>query len=162
MERKRIDRDVIILRGLQGSGKSTWAKKWAEEKPTERVIVSLDGIRHMLGVYWVPQREDLVAELFRWSIYQCAIKGYNIVVDGTNFNMERIDNIMEVVSMANTQNRRVTATTVIEHHVTFKDFFDVPPEECIRRDAQRPEPVGEAVIRDFYERYKSIIEDTKC
>jgi predicted kinase len=31
--------------------------------------------------------------------------------------------------------------------------LDTPLEECIRRDALREKPVGEAVIRGMYERY---------
>lgn len=32
-------------------------------------------------------------------------------------------------------------------------FFDVPLDECIKRDAKRENPVGEKVIRDMYYKY---------
>lgn len=28
---------IILTRGIQGSGKTTWAKKWTEEDPEHRV-----------------------------------------------------------------------------------------------------------------------------
>lgn len=28
---------IILTRGIQGSGKSTWAKKWCEEEPLKRI-----------------------------------------------------------------------------------------------------------------------------
>nr|DAX00221.1 MAG TPA: AAA domain protein [Bacteriophage sp.] len=31
------ERKLIICRGIQGSGKSTWAKQWCHEDPEHRV-----------------------------------------------------------------------------------------------------------------------------
>lgn len=42
----------------------------------------------------------------------------------------------------------------------FKDFF-IPLQDCIDRDAKRPNPIGEEVIRKTYEKYKDIIEGEK-
>ena len=52
--------EVIILQGIQGSGKTTWAKNWVKEDPEHRVRFNQDDIRNMFGVYWVPSREPLV------------------------------------------------------------------------------------------------------
>ena len=45
------ERVLIICRGIQGSGKSTWAKQWCHEDPEHRVRFNNDDIRNMLGVY---------------------------------------------------------------------------------------------------------------
>ena len=42
---------IILCRGIQGSGKSTWAKQWALEDPEHRVRFNNDDIRNMLGKY---------------------------------------------------------------------------------------------------------------
>lgn len=42
-------RVLIICRGIQGSGKSTWAKQWCHEDPEHRVRFNNDDIRNMLG-----------------------------------------------------------------------------------------------------------------
>ena len=52
--------ELIILQGIQGSGKTTWAKNWVKEDPKHRVRFNQDDIRNMFGVYWVPSREPLV------------------------------------------------------------------------------------------------------
>ena len=52
-------RKLILCRGIQASGKSTWAKAWAKEDPEHRVRFNNDDIRNMLGEYWVPNREGL-------------------------------------------------------------------------------------------------------
>ena len=54
---------LILTRGIQGSGKSTWARQWVEEDPENRVRINNDDIRNMLGKYWVTSREDLVADI---------------------------------------------------------------------------------------------------
>ena len=46
--------ELIILQGIQGSGKTTWAKNWVKEDPKHRVRFNQDDIRNMFGVYWVP------------------------------------------------------------------------------------------------------------
>lgn len=56
---------IILCRGIQGSGKSTWAKQWVAEDPNHRVRFNNDDIRNMLGVYWVPAREPIVFKLKR-------------------------------------------------------------------------------------------------
>lgn len=42
---------VILCRGIQGSGKTTWAKQWALEDPEHRVRFNNDDVRNMLGKY---------------------------------------------------------------------------------------------------------------
>ncbi len=76
---------LIILQGLPASGKTTWAKKWVEEEPTKRIRVCRDDIRHMLGKYWVPEREDVVTDIEQDTAYRGLDHGYDVVIDATNF-----------------------------------------------------------------------------
>ncbi len=62
MEGKTMPK-IILCRGIQGSGKTTWAKQWALEDPEHRVRFNNDDIRNMLGKYWVPSREDFSKKL---------------------------------------------------------------------------------------------------
>ena len=52
-------REIILTRGIQASGKSTYAEHWAKEKPTERIRINWDSLRNMFGQYWVEEREKL-------------------------------------------------------------------------------------------------------
>ena len=58
---------LILTIGIQGSGKSYWSKKWAEEDPENRVRLNYDDIRNMLGKYWVPNRENIVKHIYLTS-----------------------------------------------------------------------------------------------
>ena len=51
---------IILCRGIQGSGKTTWAKQWVLEDHEHRVRFNNDDIRNMLGKYYVTSREPIV------------------------------------------------------------------------------------------------------
>lgn len=142
-------RKIILCRGIQASGKSTWAKQWVLEDPEHRVRFNNDDIRNMYGKYWVPSREHLVTEAKRNFAYEATSRGYDIVVDNMNLNPKEVAWWGDIVEITNN-------TTDYHYTIEFKDFF-IPVEECIRRDAMRANPMGEKVIKDTWKRYKSFI-----
>lgn len=85
-------RVLIICRGIQGSGKSTWAKQWCHEDPEHRVRFNNDDIRNMLGDYWVPNREKLVTEAKANMITFALIKGDTVEVNGYFVQRDLNDN----------------------------------------------------------------------
>lgn len=140
---------IILCRGIQGSGKTTWAKQWVLEDPEHRVRFNNDDIRNMLGKYWVPSREHLVSDIKKDFIVSAMEFGYDIVVDNMNFNPKEIEYYENLVDS--------TLGYMNCYSIEYKDFF-IPLEVCIERDSKRENPIGEEVIRKTYERYKSIIE----
>lgn len=146
---------IILTRGIQGSGKSTWAKKWVEEDPTHRVRWNNDDYRKMLGPYWIPERETIVSTGMVNFIYCAMTFGYDIVIDNINLNKKHWDFIQTQINnyncdlFINDPDKR--------YYMEFKDFFDVPLEECIRRDSKRENPIGEKVITGTYNKYKDIL-----
>lgn len=145
MERRKL----ILCRGIQASGKSTWAKAWVKGDPEHRVRFNNDDIRNMLGEYWVPSREGMVTELKRSFACEATRKGYDIVVDNMNLNPKEVKWWEDVISVAN-------STTDFHYELEFKDFF-ISVEECIRRDAMREQPMGAKVIKDTWRRYQAFI-----
>lgn len=142
-------RKLILCRGIQASGKSTWAKAWVKEDPEHRVRFNNDDIRNMLGEYWVPSREGMVTELKRSFACEATRKGYDIVVDNMNLNPKEVGWWEDVISVAN-------SITKFEYELEFKDFW-TPVDECIRRDAMREQPMGAKVIKDTWRRYQTFI-----
>lgn len=141
---------LILCRGIQGSGKTTWAKQWVLEDPEHRVRFNNDDIRNMLGKYWVPSREHLVSDIKKDFIVSAMEFGYDIVVDNMNFNPKEIEYYENLVDS--------TLGYMNCYSIEYKDFF-IPLEVCIERDSKRENPIGEEVIRKTYERYKTIIEE---
>lgn len=142
-------RKLIICRGIQGSGKSTWAKQWCHEDPKHRVRFNNDDIRNMLGDYWVPDREKLVTEAKANMITFALITGYDVVVDNMNLNPKEDMWIRTLCT-------NIEKDKGIHVDIEYKDFF-IPVEECIRRDAMRTNPIGEKVIKDTWRRYRTFI-----
>ncbi len=142
-------RKLIICRGIQGSGKSTWAKQWCHEDPKHRVRFNNDDIRNMLGDYWVPDREKLVTEAKANMITFALITGYDVVVDNMNLNPKEDTWIRTLCT-------NIEKDKGIHIDIEYKDFF-IPVEECIRCDAMRPNPIGEKVIKDTWRRYRTFI-----
>lgn len=151
---------IILCRGIQGSGKTTWAKQWVLEDPEHRVRFNNDDIRNMLGKYWVPSREGIVSSLKKEFVYSSMMLRYDIIIDNMNLNPKEIEFFENIVENWNNPNGVVSAMVRESYTIELKDFF-IPLQECIDRDSKRPNPIGEEVIRKTYEKYKDIIEGDK-
>ena len=157
-----MKKKLILCRGIQGSGKSTWAKAWVAEDPEHRIRINNDDIRNMLGPYWVPSREGIVTNAKLQTTLYAMKMGYDIVVDNMNLNPKEVKYWENVINSHN--NIKVSDINPdwahYKYEIEFKDFF-IPLEECIRRDANRPNPIGEKVIRDTWRKYKHFIQTTE-
>ena len=148
---------IILCRGIQGSGKTTWAKQWVLEDPEHRVRFNNDDIRNMLGKYWVPSREGVIKNLKDTFLWSSMSYSFDIVIDNMNLNPKELDYYNRVINNWNNPEGIVFTVVRTKYDLEIKNFF-TPLQECIERDSKRPNPIGEKVIRDTYERYKDILE----
>jgi predicted kinase len=128
---------LTITRGLPGSGKTTWAK----QQPRS-VRVNRDDLRVMLhggriGAGWA---EIQVTIAQRAQVEALLRAGVDVICDDTNLRARSVRDLAEL---------GVTAGAVVK----IEDFTGVPVDVCVERDAARPDPVGEDVIRSMYNRY---------
>lgn len=136
--------NVVFLRGVPASGKSTFAKAHLEAYPAGRVVrINNDDLSSMLfGVPWGsnPIAADLLYSL-RIKILETALaEPYVrlIFVDNTNLQTSSLNKVIRAIS-------NFKATIIVDDR-----FLSVSVEECISRDLLRPIPVGEDVIRNMY------------
>jgi len=131
---------VIILQGLPGSGKSTWAKeRCANDNRVKRI--NKDDLRAMLGGDHSRGLETLVKATRNFILKQAMMLGYDtIIIDDTNYHPSHISDITAIVEAKVPPNYSVE---ILE--------FDCPVEICIQRDAQREGKtrVGEKVIKQM-------------
>lgn len=135
---------LLVTQGLPASGKTTWARKWAEEKPDDRVRVNRDDIRKMFGKYWVPRRERLVTAIENECILHALSKGFSVVVDATNLKgIQRFQDLLEKENFPRVE------IEVVDH------FLEVPVKTCIQRDKQRSDDayVGREPIMRMFNKY---------
>lgn len=132
-----MQQEILILKGLPGSGKSTFAQELVSGNPGWR-RVNKDDLRKMFGGY-KPKHEK---EILNWrdTIIEGSLNdGWNVVVDDTNFHPKHEACIRAIAAKYKAK---------VEVH-----FIDTPLDECIRRDARREEPVGEKVIKKMWRDY---------
>lgn len=110
----------------------------------------------MLGKYWVPSREKLINDIYDGFLNSAMNRGYNIVIDNMNLNEKYLEDIQEDIDRFNT---KTSHDNEIQWHYEMetKDFFHIPLNVCIDRDAQRENPIGADVIKRTYYKYKDKI-----
>ena len=137
---------VMILTGLSGSGKSTFARQFCAQNPNYLRVNRDDLRRSLLPVslpeYWQtwPDREknrieNVVNELQRTAILNGLTRGWHVLIDNTNLKLSYLNEFRKLL------NENFDAVEISYH------LIDVPVAECIQRDKYRDDSVGEAVIR---------------
>jgi len=131
-----------MTRGLPASGKSTWSENQVVDSGGQIVRVTKDQLRLMLNASKMGQgkRERNVLRARDSLINTFLSSGVSVIVDDTNFNPFHAQKLQRLAQ---------------ENGALFKieDFTHVPLAECLRRDALRPHPVGEKVIRRMWQQY---------
>lgn len=97
----------------------------------------------MFGDYWMVSRETLVKDSEYAIILIALTSKWNVIIDDTNLNPKYISDLTNIAKKTGAK-------------IEFKKFI-VPLDELLKRDANRENPVGEDVIRKFWEKYNERI-----
>ena len=132
--------DLLMLKGLPASGKTTYARDAVSRSMGEVKRVNKDDLRKMLdNGTWRKESEELVIEI-RDQICRTLLRaGKTVIVDDTNLHEKHEEQLRQIAE---------------DEGVAFgtdERFLTVSVEECVRRDVQRRDSVGEDVIRDMAE-----------
>lgn len=133
---------LFITRGLPGSGKTTLAVKWVARDPSGRARVNRDDLRAMMhSSLFIPgHTEKQILAARDTTITALLGAGVDVFCDDTNLPQRTVRDLMRLAA-------RCGADFAVY------DLTHVPVEECIVRDAARPRPVGEEVIRSQHLRF---------
>ena len=137
---------VLILTGISGSGKSTFARQFCADHPNWLRVNRDDLRRSLLWVsldeYWKTwpdseknRVENLVNELQKTAILDGLTRGWHILIDNTNLKLGYINEF-----------RKLLTAHFDAVEINYK-LIETPVDDCIRRDQNRPDSVGEAVVR---------------
>lgn len=131
---------IIIMQGLPGSGKSTYAKEYVLNNPMT-VRVNRDDLREMMfgSLPWHGKREGQVVGAEKHMVREALAGGYSVIVDDTNLRPKTLKMWEDFYCL------NVSGHEVVNMH---KPPFNVPVELCVQRDKQRvgKAQVGKAVI----------------
>lgn len=142
--------NVILTKGIMGSGKTSWAKKYITEHSNWK-RVSRDDIRHQISNYTFNKKnEKLVQEIWKAQVEAILKSGYNLIVDETHLNPPVLASNKGFITSVNPK----VNISVNEFKCTL--------EEAIERDKRREFSVGEKVIRNVYKKYIAEQPERDC
>ena len=135
---------ILILIGIPGSGKSTWAKDYVKYHD-DYIRVNRDDFREMLKSAQVCENkiEDMITGLVNQTIENALMKRLNVIVDNTNLKVKYINDIIE----------KFKYSADIDYRV-----FDVSLDKAIERDSNRDKKVGAPVINKMNKEYKILMD----
>lgn len=143
---------VHVMTGLPASGKSTAAYKLLAEAGGRMRRVNLDDLRAMLDrpgtlgrAVWSNAHEQTALAVQDAAVREAVIAGFDVVVDNTHLTPHIPGRVKDAAG--------ALAQFVVH------DLTDVPLEECVRRDAARPEPVGADVIALLAEQHAAALRE---
>lgn len=123
---------LIMTKGLPASGKSTWSKKQNAKR------INKDDLRAMVDNGYINAREEkLILKARDALIKTYAETGKNIIIDDTNLHPKHEAHLRDLANK-------------LGYGFRIKDFTDVPLVECLKRDRERADMVGEKAIKSMY------------
>lgn len=131
----------IMTIGIPASGKSTWAKEFAESSEDIFLISERDNIRRELftentdnlnNYKFTKAKEEVVTHTQEVDIDEFLRKGFSVIVADTNLNVQTRTRLEKIAAQYAVQ---------VEYKV-----FDTPLAECVKRNAKRNETVPERVL----------------
>ena len=135
---------LILLCGIPGSGKTTWAKNYISKNP-DFIHLSSDAIRaELYGDENIQGNPVEVFTLMQKKAVESLNAGYNVVYDATS--MTRKDRA-SIISMC-------PKFTHIQCNIIWAQI-----ETCIERDATRERTVGKEVIDRMLKRFQPVFYD---
>ena len=154
---------IVIVFGLPGSGKSTYAQSLIEKPGHKYKRINKDILRLMLdNDQWSPHNEWILNQMVEKMIYHYLRNGFHVISDNMNLSSDHIKAAVKIVNklqkeadaecaeeQAKFTHGNVTLDTLAlcpKYQIKVVDF-NTDIELCIERDSKRPKPVGADVIR---------------
>jgi predicted kinase len=131
--------NIILLVGISGAGKSTWAKKFLQDNP-QYIYLNADKMR--LIMTGDESNQDKNYQVFQTLEHMASYLmslGNNLIIDNTNYNKKN-----RLI-----WNRLATAFNYNKEWVVFK----TPLEQCILNNEKRARKVPIDVIKRQHENF---------
>jgi len=134
-------RKIFILKGIPASGKSFFAKELMAKEPGRWKRINFDELRTSIdnGVY-SPENEKIIVKTRDLLIQEALKNQFNVIVDNTHIldRGKHFDHICSIVEPLGIDAQMIEKPIYCEI------------DDALARDAARPAPVGEKVIRNYW------------
>jgi predicted kinase len=130
-------KEIIVMSGAQGSGKTTASIAIQQTHPGEYVRISRDELRvSLFGTHNVPQWEGIVTDAMFQLAQTFILVPVNIIIDDMNIFHQDVERWQQFA-------RRYGYQLELKRMLTAE-------EECVRRDAEREWSVGRTAIKKSF------------
>jgi len=138
---------VLILKGIPASGKTTYAKQLVANDPNWK-RVNKDDLRAMIdGGRWSKRNEHKILLIRNEILSQYLHDGYSVIIDDTNLHPKHENDIRCLISAWQQEGWCHNVEIVVK-------WFPITLEDAIARDKIRPNKVGATVIRRMMKQYE--------
>jgi predicted kinase len=136
-----MSQHMMVLRGIPGSGKSTFAENWVKQNPLERARVNRDDIRkgNFTSYTLPPELEGVVTRMELSNIDILLASGKSVCVDNMNLRPKYIKEYLKLAAKYNVP-------------VLHQDF-PVELKVALQRNAARERKVPENEIERIYKTF---------
>lgn len=132
-------RTLLILKGLPGCGKSTFAKSLLAKEPSRWKRINRDDLRSMIDDnVWSKTNENFIRSVQELLIRQAIAEGYDVIIDDTNLVYKTIEKLHAIAASIG--------------DIEVKEIgFNVSIDICLDRNSKRIgyAKVPEKVIHDM-------------
>jgi predicted kinase len=137
-----LGKEIVLIIGLPGSGKSTYVNNYFIKTRAVHQILCLDDMRLAMGDIFNRKTENIIIAMHDIMARAFMERGLSVVVDSTNISRHVVEGWHDLAN---------------EYGYDIKGiFFDVPIEECMRRK------VGtNKLTREVYDRMYKQLEELK-
>ena len=136
----------LMLVGISGSGKTTFAKRVQDENPGDRyVVLSSDDIREELyGDASVQKDHAKVFEIMMQRTLEHLEKGNSVIYDATNLYREnRMNVVKKIRNVVDCEMICVYCPVLVSESIRRQDLRDRKvPDEVIRRQHKSIQPIS--------------------
>lgn len=149
---------VLILVGIAGSGKSTWAKEQVKSGQGKWKRVNKDSLREMLDCKEYTKENEKIIEGIRDDIiWKCLVHDINIIVDDTNLSERHHSRIAQLVKDYNSHINFLSSNAYNKAEIEIK-YFPITLDEALYRNNTRPkeEKIPEKTLCEMYRKYVKI------
>lgn len=131
---------VIMMKGLPGSGKSTWAKEYVK-KHKNFIRISNDDLRLQMFNRQFDKGDTKMVDKMRMMMLTTALElGQSVIIDNTNLSPRLEEQYRDIAK---------------QHKAGFEiqDLTNVPIHTCLSQNNNRPNPVDPKVIWSMYNQF---------
>lgn len=147
-------KELIFLKGLPASGKSSYAKEVMEKLPNKYKRVNKDDLRSAIDFsVYNKNNEKFINNLEEHIIKEAFRSGYSVIWDNTHIIQKHEQRAKRIIDELKKENINISLKVLFFNNYTL--------DELIKRDLQRSNSVGEKVIKDMHNKLFGNIKKPK-